>query len=209
MRSIHKLLTVLTLALLIFSQSTSSAATNVYAYKGKSIHAYFSSVDPSGCIVTTGFVFASQEVTQDRPGAGSPAAMAHLYVSKYDQCTDQSLVEAESILPIPAADLNISGSLRKASLHTTVSVYNSGTQTSFDLAVDLAWLGTDTVVRQNTTIQYDFPTCRTNNHSNSTFHYAQARGTISDGTTNFSLEPSTFGTIALERGGEISIHCDS
>ena len=207
MKSTIKLLAVFALMLATFSQHTDSAATNVYKFKGKSIHAYFSNVDLSGCVVTTAFVFASEQLAQYVAGAGIPSTGVELYVSKYNQCTEETLISAENIVPVPQADLNISGSLRKAVLKTTVNVYDAEKNVSFEVFVDLSWTGTDTIVRQNTTIQYDFPDCRTNDHSNSTFHFAQASGTVSDGTTNFSPDPSTFGTISLERSGEISINC--
>ena len=211
MKSTIQLLTVLAVLLSMFSLPASAGAGNVYKFQGKTIHAEFYNSDETGCIYTDAFVSASEQLSQNKPGTGSSTSGIHVYISKWNECTQQSLVSAEAFAPLPETDYNISGSLRKASLKTTVTVTSTDPENpvSFDVFIDLAWTGSDVTLHQTSNTQTDYHSCRTNQRYNNTFHYAKATGTVSDGVTNYSPAVSDFATISKEKGGEISIHCDS
>lgn len=210
MKYILKILAALALMLVMFGLPESAGAGNVYKFKDKTIHAEFYNVDETGCIFTSAYISVSEEMSQYKPGAGSPTSGIHVYISKWNECSYESLVSAEVFAPLPEADYNISGSLRQATLKTTVNVTSTDTEhpASFDVFINLAWTGSDVVSHQTSNIQTDFHSCRTNQRYNSTFHYAKAIGTVSDGVTNYSPAVSDFATISREKDGQISIHCD-
>jgi hypothetical protein len=211
MKSTSKILAILALMLAMFSLPESADAGNVYKFKGRTIHAEFYNVDETGCIFTNAYISASENMSQNKPGAGSSTSGIHVYVSKWNECTYESLVSAEAFAPLPETDYNISGSLRKATLKTTVNVTSTDSEhpESFDVFIDLAWTGSDVVSHQTSNIQTDFHACRTNQRYNNTYHFAKATGTVSDGVTNYAPVVSDFATIGSERDGQISINCDS
>ncbi len=211
MKTTVKLLTVLAVLLAMFSLPASAGAGNVYQFKGKTIYAEFFNSDETGCIYTEGFVSASESLSQNKPGAGSPTSGIHVYISKWNDCTQQTLVSAEAFAPLPETDYNISGSLRKATLKTTVTVTSLDPENpvSLDVFIDLEWTGSDVTLHQKSNIQTAYHDCRTNERYNNTFHYAKATGTISDGVTNYSPAVSDFATISKEKDGQISLSCDS
>ena len=71
---IGRALTILSLGLLVLSPlSVASAATDrvtVENLRGPLINAFFSSIDPSGCIETDTFVSANRPTDQQLPGGG-------------------------------------------------------------------------------------------------------------------------------------------
>lgn len=64
---------VLALILGTLTISTTAWAGDTFRFKGRSANAFFSNVDPSGCIFTDVFVFASDDasISHDPPGPPS------------------------------------------------------------------------------------------------------------------------------------------
>ena len=205
MKTIFKILAVLALALATFSQHTTASAGSNFHFKGKSADAFFSSTD--GCIITEGFVFASEDVFQNPPGPGSASSGVSLYIARYNSCTDTLLLAADGFASLADPDFQVTRKLTSATLTATVNVYDFVNDSFFDVFVDLAWTGTGPLGRQNGNFHFHSPGCNFNSHSNSTFRSAEASGTVSDGATNFTPVPSLGASISSAKSGDVVIGC--
>ena len=80
MKTMTKLLVVLTLTLASFSLPTTAWAGEVFRFNDQSANTFFSST--SGCIATDVFVFASENTSQNPPGPGNSSSGAGLFISQ-------------------------------------------------------------------------------------------------------------------------------
>ena len=203
-----QLLVVLALVVATLSQPIHASAADVFKFRGHSASAFFSSMDPSGCINTGGSVFAFENISHSPPGPGSSTAAVLVDLFQYDFCTDTLLLSASGDADLTSSDFQVTGNLDSATLHATVPVYNNAAETAFDVTVDLTWTSTSSLGHQNSQYKVNFQGCHYNLKNNSAFRYAEASGTVSDGTINFTPDPSTEATIFFAKGGEISHGCD-
>jgi hypothetical protein len=203
-----KVLIVFALVVAIFSQSRDVLATDVYKFKGYSAAAFFSDTDPSGCIFTGGSVFVFENISHSPPGPGSYTADVLVDLFKQDICTGTTLMSASNMAPAEITEFNVAGNLDTATVVATVPMFDYASNTAFDLTVDLTWTGTSPLGHQSTQSKVNFAGCHTNLKNNSAFRYAEAFGTVSDGTTNFTPSPSEQGSIFLAKGGDFSHGCN-
>lgn len=206
MKSTMKLLAVFALIVATFSQSIDASAADVFKFRGHSASAFFSSIDPSGCINTGGSVFAFEDISHSPPGPGSSSAALLIDIFQHDFCTDTPLLSASGSAEL--ADFQVAGNLDSATVRATVPMFDSVSGTAFAVTVDLTWTSTSSLGHQSSQYKQNFQGCHVNLKNNSAFRYAEASGTVSDGTTNFTPLPSTQGTIFLAKGGEISHGCN-
>lgn len=209
MKTTIKLLTVLTLALAVFSQHTVASAGGVFKFRGEGASAVFSSVDGSGCIWTDVYVNADEGISQGPPGRGSASSGVVLVISQYDSCAGTQLLAAEGFTSLAAPDFQVFGNLESATLSATVNVFDNVSGTSFDVFVDLSWTGTASFVnRQKSHSHFDFPGCKVNSRFNLSFRPAVATGSVSDGFTNYTPDPSLGYDIYKAKSGEVAIGCN-
>jgi len=208
MKTTGKVLIMLALVVAVFSQSSNVSAADVYKFKGYSAAAFFSETDPSGCVVTGGSVFVFENISHSPPGPGSYTTDVLVDLFKQDICTDTTLMSASNIAPAEITEFNVAGNLDTATVVATVPMFDYVSSTAFDLTVDLTWTGTSSLGHQSEQYKVNFEGCHTNLKNNSAFRYAEASGTASDGTTNFTPSPSEQGSIFLAKGGEISHGCN-
>lgn len=206
MKSIIKLLVAFALVLTAFSQPTDASAADVVHFKGRGVDAVFSSNDSSGCISTYVSMFAGNLLSDTLQGKDSLGIV--IVISQYDRCTYTQLLAASTIAPLSKTDLKIAGNLNSATLHATVSVFDEVSATSFDVTVDLTWTGTSSMQRENFHYNYRFGDCHSVHRSIGAFRFAETSGTVTDGTTNFTPEPSVEGHIASTNLGSVSHGCD-
>lgn len=205
-----KLSIALVLALFVatFFLPASASAADIYKSKGTGADAFFSSVDPSGCIVTDVNVFARDESFQNPPGPGTPSSWVYLSVFQYDYCNDMQLFYGEGFTYLAESDFVASRRLDTASLSATVSVYSYTTDSYVDFYVDLSWTGGGGISRQNSHFHYHVPGCNINSRFKGSFRSAEASGSISDGSTNFAPEPSWNATIFSVSSGDVYASCN-
>lgn len=208
MRFTARLLAVFALTVATFSQSSAASAADVYKFKGYSASAFFSTTDPTGCIVTGGSVFVFENISHSPPGPGSSSADVLVDFFKSDICTNTILMSASNTAPAEIQTLQVAGNLDSATVIATAPMFDYVSNTAFTLAVDLTWTGASSRGQQNSQYKLNFQGCHINLKNNSGFRFAEASGTVSDGTTNFTPSPSTQGTIFLAKGGEISHGCN-
>ena len=205
MKTTLKLLMVLVLALTTFMQHSSASAASTFKFRDEGAFAFFSSVD--GCILTDVSIFASDSNSQTPPGPGSPSSGTGLFISQYNLCTGEQLLGAEGFAPLADPDFQISGRFESATLSATVSVFDYVSGNTFDVFVDLTWTGVGSLSREGFKFRSHLPGCKVHTRFRGTFRSAEVSGTVSDGTTNFTLEPGS-GAISLTKGGDVVIGCN-
>jgi hypothetical protein len=194
MKTTIKLLAILALMLVTLGQHTpaSAAYTENDKWRWTTAYAVFESVDPSGCIHTEVYVYA--EETWSEVG---------LSISQYDTCIGTYLLIASGYAELADSDFRISANLDSATLKTTVDVEDYVSDSSFDVFVDLTWTGTSALGHGTSNYQGHGPGCHEISHDQMRSRAAQASGTVSDGETNFTLEPSEYGVIYSEKFADI------
>ena len=208
MKATIKLLAVFALALATFGHYSDAWAADIFKSKGLGVEAYFSSVDPSGCVVTDVGVFSRDETLQNPPGSGNPSSWVFLYIAQNDYCNGVQLVYAEGFTSIANADLQVSRRLDWATLATTVNVYDYASGTSYDVYVDLTWQGSGPQTRQSSHFHSHSPNCNINSRFNGTFRSAAASGSVSDGTMNFTPEPAYDARLFSVKTGDVFVGCN-
>jgi len=208
MKTTIKLLAVLALVLATFSQHSFASAGGVFKAKGKGASAFFSSVDPSGCVYTDVLVVGNEGFFQSPPGPGNRSSGVDVAISQYDWCTDTLLLAAQGFAPLADPDLQVSEDLRSATLTATVNVYDYVSNSYFDVFIALVWTGSGAVNRTSSHTHFDSPGCQGNLRFIGSFRGAVATGSVSDGVTNYTPEPSLGYDIFKAKSGEVLIGCN-
>jgi hypothetical protein len=206
MKTTMKLLVVLALAMATFMQHSTASAADIIKFRGDGAQAFFSSTD--GCIVTDVSVSATDGIFQNPPGKGSPVFDVFLFISQYDFCTDTQLLRASGYTQLADAEFQVSPQLDSATLNTTVNVFDFESNTSFDVFVNLAWTGISPLSRDSSKFHFKSPGCNYHLRIRGDFRFAEASGSVSDGTTNFTPDPSVDARIYSSKSGEVVIGCN-
>lgn len=193
MRTTIKLLAAFALALATLSQYATASAEQ---FKTSSADAFFSSVDPSGCIETFVWIFAGEQ--------SSDPGQAGLIMRQYDSCTFTLLMDAYGSSLLADPDFKVAPNLGSATLETTVNVYDYVSGSSFDVFVDFTWTGTGIRNRYTENSQWHDHMCREILHWHGVSRTARASGTVTDGETNFTPAPSVEATLYLDKYVDIS-----
>lgn len=208
MKTTIKLLSVLALALATFMQHSTASAADSFKFRGKGVEAYFSSTDPSGCIVTQVYIFANEGIFQSPPGGGSSTTGISLNISQYDYCTGTQLFSPGPTSPFTVPDLQVDRKLNSATLNATVEVYNFVSDTWVDFFVNLTWTGIGPLSRESSHFHFHSPGCNINSRFKGTSRFAEASGSVSDGTTNFTPAPTIDARIFSAKSGDLSVGCN-
>ena len=168
--------------------------------RGPLVNAYFETIDPSGCDVTDTFVSANSGVSQDHPSTpeSGPVNDVEVSVYEYDACNDfASIVDAAGLVTtLPAGAFTVSNQLDSAHLVADVPLDDLVSGSTFTVHVDVAWTGTSTITRNtvNTNDRYSRD-CHVLNRWKGSGRTADAAGSVSDGTTDFTPTPTHEGEI--------------
>lgn len=177
MKNTRKLLAVLVLLLVTFSPQTSASA-DMYKYEGHDAWATFYSIEPSGCIKTAVNIEIGEKMIYS------------IALSQYDLCLGRGLLDASGYKLLSKSEVKIEN-LNSARLKTTVHVTDEYRNIAFDVSIDLTWIGTGNILAyHNHYHDQPWPHCNMNGIDREQYRMAQASGMISDGTTNFTPEPS-------------------
>lgn len=211
MKTTIKLFAVFALLLVTFDQYTTASASEATTLRlmAEVASADFSSIDPSGCILTSVSVSASERAVRNGPGPGSPSSIVVVSINQYNLCTRTNLLWAFGFAELAETDLQVSGNLGSATLNAIVTVHDDISGSSFDVSVDLTWTADSSLRRAIFNDRSEFGSCLQIRHINASWRFAVATGTVSDDTTNFisisdqADEASIFST----KQGYISIRC--
>jgi hypothetical protein len=192
--------------------SVPAEAGDTFRFKGQSADAFFSSTDPSGCIVTDVGVFASDDasISHDPPGppTSSSGSGAFIFISQYDSCNGIQLIAADCFTSVPLADADfqvIGNTLDSATLNTTLGCFDYVSGGSFNVSVALTWTAIGNPVRQSGNSHFRTPGFIVNSRFSGTSRSATASGTVSDGTTNFTPNPTSAASIGNAKSGQVVI----
>jgi hypothetical protein len=205
MKYMIKLLAILALLLATFSEHSTASAIGMFKFKGLGANASFSSID--GCIRTNVDIFTAEAVRQTIPARREPFSSVTLYISQYNECESIELLAAEGVKELAESDLQISSKLEWAALNTTVTVQTL-TGNTFDVSIDLTWTGIAPVTREHINFQLGDKTCRTHSRGRATMRAAETIGSVSDGTMNFTPQPSLGANLISSNSAEMSIGCN-
>lgn len=219
-KAIRFVAVVFALTLTAFNLPTTAWAGDVSHFSGNSAIANFFHLDPSGCdcsvnppcIFTSVFVFAADNKSQSPPGPGGvSSSFADIFIFKSD-CTD-ILLNAGCFPSAPLADQDwqVSANLKSATLKTTLECSESVSGTPFDVDVDLKWTVTGDILRGNSHTHTSIPGCIINSNFNGSFRPTMESGTVSDGITNFTPDPSVSDSgdnITSGKGSQVLIGCE-
>ena len=185
-----------------------ASAGGIFKFRGEGASAIFSSLDGSGCVWTDVYINPNEGIFQSPPGKGSTSSGVYMFISQYDGCTGTQLIAAEGFTSLAAADFQVFGNLSSADLNATVTLFDYVSGTYFDVFVDLTWTGTGEIHRQSSNSHFSSPGCKVHSRFNGSFRPAVATGTVSDGSTNFTPEPSWGYDIYSSKNGEVFIGCN-
>lgn len=183
-------------------------AGGISKFRGDSASASFSRVDASGCVYTDVFVFASQDRIQSPPGPPQAQAGADIYISQYDWCNGLQLVGASGFTALDAGAFQVSKKLDAAALAATINVYDYMSGQSYDVNLDLNWRGAGEIEKGSYHSKFQSGDCKVNSRWSGSFRPATATGTVSDGTTDFTPDPSAYAAIQSAKSGAIEIGCN-
>jgi hypothetical protein len=189
-----QLLAFLILLLATFNpQSSASAAV----YRFKDATAWFYSTDASGCIRTVVGIEAGADF------------LYSLSLFQYDDCQEQIIIEAYGRKALSNSEIRHMGILDSASLQTTVQVTDFDRTVTLDLWVDVTWTGVGEISEYHEHRNYwPSPSCHVNSHLWEAYRHATVSGTVSDGTTNYTPEPTTGADLYSARRVDASQSCD-
>jgi hypothetical protein len=207
MKTIVRLLISLVFALATLMQSSNASAIEIFEFRGESVNAFFTNTD--GCIETQVFVAATEGVSQNLPGPGSPVSQVVLFISQFDLCAGERLVSAESVSTVLEADFQVAKKLAQATLNTAVTVtdFASDPPATFDVFIDLTWTAIGPLSRDNNNSHFPSPGCNINNRFLGTSRTAEASGSVSDGTANYITQSSTEALIISANRGTVIVGC--
>jgi len=198
-------LLVLLLSLVAFAFTTSaprahaaSGTTFVFRFHGMAAQADFDNVSPDGCIDTFVFVDGSQNTVNKQT-----VSSADVFIGQFDLCTNTQLLAASGTTFNPT--FQIDRKLLSASLNTTISVFDKVSGKTFNVSVSVAWTSTSAIVHEISTFHFHTKGFTENGHFNADFRDANASGTVSDGTTNFTPSPSVFAQTMSAKEVDVAI----
>jgi len=160
------------------------------------VDANFTGHDGSGCITTEVFVFV-------RGNAGGNNAKLNLEVSQTDDCKDEVLLTARGKVNVGGGSFRISPDLSSASVNATLTLTdrtNRRDKKSIVVTVRLTWVGVEEIISADTAVfpvepgQFE----RLGAKARRTLRLAKASGTVSEGTTNLTPQPTTDASMSFE-----------
>lgn len=180
-------LSLLALAFAAGVPTAHAASPTTFEFKsqGLSATASFDNLSPDGCIDTFADVDASQSTAHNQTFSS-----AFVFIGVANVCTNTPLLEASGFTT--TADFQIDPKLLSASLNTTISVTDALTNNTFNVSVSMAWTSTSAIAHEDQTFHLHTKAFTENSHFNAAFRDANASGTVSDGTTNYTPSPAFF-----------------
>jgi len=204
MKTAMKVVAVLAMLLVSFSQPIAALAAESIQYSGMGADAYFSNID--GCINTDTFV---QGVDfQYKKPSGEPQSYVYLTVSQYNSCTGESIMYVEAFGWVSESDFQVSPKQDTATLTATISGYDWVSQSNVELTVDLAWTAEGPVTRMKSNEHYKFPGCHITEKFTQLTRTGVASGSVSDGEMNFTPEPSWSASVWEFKSGSVDVGCE-
>lgn len=199
-------------ALILAPVSVAEAASTkvtVVNLRGPLVNATFSVTDPSGCIETDTFVSGNLPSYQQLPSRPEKTGVASVSIFEYDSCTDTTILDATGLTEALAAGaLQVSKQLDRASLTMTLPMTDIDTGATFNVDVNVVWVGTSDIYRDDVNSNDLYGRgCHVLNRWKGTGRTAEASGSVSDGVTNYTPTTTQNGEIGFVIDGFEVIGC--
>lgn len=208
MKTTIKLLTVLALAVLTFGQHSTVSADGAEVFHGKGPSAFAQFSSDSGCIHTAVFVFAADRRVRAASGPPTAESFASVTILQSNTCENEELLRASGFtFPLSKEEFQISPQLDSATLNTTITLFDTVSETTFDVDVNLTWVGTGPITHVHDKNHIRDFGCIIHTRLQGKSRPAEASGTISDGVTNFTPEPTSFARLMSLMFGRVAINC--
>ena len=208
MKTTIKCLIVLALVLVTFGQNTTASADGGVVSFGKGPLATAQFGTSSGCIHSAVFVAAADRRIKQLSGSIISDAWASVTILQYNYCEYELLFYAAGYtLPLSEEEFQISPQLDSARLTTKVHLFEQVSGTSFDVDVDITWVGAGPITHVHDNNHIQDVGCIINTRLEGKSRTAEASGTVSDGTTNFTPEPDVLARLNLLNSGRVAINC--
>ena len=196
MRSTLKWIAVFILLLATFSPQASASAES-HQFQVQGAEGYFYNTDSSGCIVKAVVLETGKE------------ALYSISLLHYDICTGMKFVEAYGNKLLTKSELKYQGNLDSLTLATTVHVTDDVRNLAFDVSINLQWTGEGEITTYQQHDNYSpSPGCHVNLLIKENYRSATVSGTVSDGVTNYTPEPSTQAQLSSGMRVETSQGCE-
>lgn len=157
-----------------------------FQVKDRAANATFRSVDPSGCVETTVFVFGSNETVKQGPGKPGTGPLAIIQLSQFDFCNN-TIGEFFGIAEDAAFE--VSRKLDQAHLKATVPGFLDQTGVEAPAVVDLTWTGAGELVNETDRSRLMLPGSMLTQWFKGTFRPALVSGTVTVGKQNLAADP--------------------
>ncbi len=178
-----------------------------YQFVGPEAAAQFTSIDANG-VLTNVFVQTASQKQLFKPGPPMDAPIQlNLFISRY-AADGTLLMDAMASVnpPSPPGEYSVDNSgLQWARLKVTVVVDDSISGGSFPVNVTLNWIGTGLIANSHRNNHVHTPDGIFHEVFHGKYRPAETTGIVSDGTTNFTPEVSTWAQIGNSSGGVISM----
>ena len=184
--------------------------TSRSSYKDQTAEATFSSIDSSGCIVTQVWVFATKNRSFISSGSRVVQSDAAISIFQFNQCVEPNVVLLDANggpAMLSKKEFKISDGLSRASLHKTISVYDFVRNGTFDVTIALYWTSIGPISVQSNRTIFKSVSCTTITNDQSAKRPSTAWGSVSDGITNYTPEPTVETELALVKNGELVRGC--
>jgi hypothetical protein len=185
------LIMVPTLVLVLSASSVGAAPSTLIIGKGQSASAVFSTVSGDGCTQIDVTLFAVEGTEHSPPGPPEVLAFASVNINTSSLCGPAPGLSASGDIQNP--DFTVDRRLNTATLHASVPV--SGDLPISSVDINMNWTGIGDLIRSHSHEVFSGPDFTAIFNGTGTFRHAQVFGSISDGTTNFTPEPSTSGAL--------------
>jgi hypothetical protein len=163
--------------------------------------AFFSSIDPSGCVETGVFVFGAEQAQKVGPGKPATGPLAFVSIFEFDFCTNQLLRDISGFTRDAVFQAN-RNKLTEARLQATILAFDNLSGTEVLVEVDVAWTGTGDLFSISNRFRLKQPGLLVSQWSKGTFRAAAASGTVEVGGENFATDATSFAQIFRARSGE-------
>jgi len=127
--------------------SRAAAVHDVSYFHGLSATADWLAVDATGCIVSSAFVLAADNHTNDVDATDGPFAEVGVFV--VDECHFTQILAAQTAVALGAGDFRANNSLNAATLSLTVQLYDYVSATTIPVTLALSWSGVGDVRRES------------------------------------------------------------
>jgi hypothetical protein len=170
----------------------------MFRFHGLSAIAFFDNLSPDRCIDTSVSVDGFQNTVNNQTTSG-----ADIFIGQFNNCTSTQLLAASGSTSSPT--FQIDKKLLSASLNTTILVTDFVSGTTFNVSVSVAWTSTSAIAHEIQTFHFHTKAFTENAHFNADFRDANASGTVSDGTTNFTPSSSVFAQTMSAKEADVAI----